>query len=74
MNPVLQTTFTLRVCFPEMPSRHIRTMLRQAGFRYTGSHWHLTTGTASPIGNAQLEDILGLHIEKNRNSGIAPTN
>ena len=73
MEPIFQTTFCQRYVFPEAPAPHVRRKLLAAGFRFDGTAWHRTIGTASTLSHSEMMRFLDSDIQDNRNSGLAPS-
>ena len=73
MEPILQTTFTQKYCFPEPPPAHIRRMLIDAGYKFDGVCWSKTIGTASTLSNSEMMYFLNGDIKNIRDSGLAPS-
>ena len=70
---VFQTCFTQKYCFPEPPPAHIRNMLTGAGFRYDGTCWQRTIGTASALSPSEAKYIISLDYKDYSESGLAPS-
>lgn len=69
---VFQTTFCQKYVFPEPPSAHTRNMLIAAGFRYDGTCWHRTIGTASVLSPSDARRYIAQDFNDYSYTGLAP--
>ncbi len=72
MDVIFQTTFCQRYVFAEPPAPHIRNMLIGAGFKFDGTCWHRTMGTASALTPSEARQFISQDYKDYSDSGIAP--
>ena len=73
LESVFQTTFTQKHVFAEPPPPAVRRLLAEAGYRFDGTAWTRTVGTACTLSPSEARNFIARDCEDHRASGLAPT-